>query len=135
MAVLLEGAALPKPDVCTKYPEASEKALQLRAVAISIFYKIMPRTGQFPTGQGNSFRGFCYLSPLLLVLLIQDKLTLLSQSKGDRLTILLGFIPSQPVLPQMVQKLNKSPPANSSNMNIDWVSLWHAEPQIPTVDL
>lgn len=54
MAVLLEGAVLPKPDVHTKSPEASENPLQLRAVMISILYKIMPRTAQFPTGQGSS---------------------------------------------------------------------------------
>lgn len=36
MALTLEGDALPKTDVCTKPPEASEKPLQLRAVTISI---------------------------------------------------------------------------------------------------
>lgn len=54
MAVLLEGAALPKTDVHTKSPEASENPLQLGAVMISILYKIMPRTAQFSTGQGSS---------------------------------------------------------------------------------
>lgn len=56
MAVLLEGAALTKPDVHTKSPEASENPLQLGAVTISVLYKIMPRTAQLPTGQGNSWR-------------------------------------------------------------------------------
>lgn len=108
MAVLLEGNALPKTDVHTKSPEASENPLQLGAVMISILYKIMPRTAQFPTGQGSSLE-ICYFSPPLLVVLIQDKLTLVAHSSEDRLTVLLGFVPAQPVLPQMVQEHKKSP--------------------------
>lgn len=56
MAVLLEGAALPKPDVCTKSPEASENPLQLEAVMIGILYKLTARTAQSRATQARKPR-------------------------------------------------------------------------------
>lgn len=103
MAVLLEGAASPEMDVCTKSPEASEKPLRLGAVTISILYKIMllcwgnQALLSSPTGQGYSYRRFYYLSPLLLALLMLYKLTLLAQSRGGRLSVLPGSARAQPV--------------------------------------
>lgn len=108
MAVLLEGNALPKTDVHTKSPEASENPLQLGAVTISILYKIMPRTAQLPTGQGGSLE-ILLPQPCSPHCADPGQTHLGGHSNKDRLAVLLGFVPAQPVLPQMVQEHNKAP--------------------------